>query len=197
MGFFVTYMWDFTLHLYFNNLFLMCESLLHESFPLNKSHFQSMSIQWWSLEFECGCTNLSSHCCQHALVLCTTVLHRSTVMTHAIWLLCMDSFAEKTFDLRDLHIHGSIVNSILLARADHHFESSALIPIIQFEGINTSENFTNGQEQTTQLNLTLHFNPKSQDSSLWVFFLIIWCSIYLVGESMHGGQVRMRRLSTI
>lgn len=41
------------------------------------------------------------------------------------------------------------------------------------------------------------FNPKSQDSSLWVFFLIIWYSIYLVGESMHGGQVRMRRLSTI
>jgi len=38
----------------------------------------------------------------------------------------MDSPAKKTFDTRDLHVHGSIVNPIILVRASHQVP----IPIV-------------------------------------------------------------------
>jgi len=47
-------MWDFSSHLYSNNLPLKCESLPHGGLPLGWKPLSSTSIPWWSLELTCS-----------------------------------------------------------------------------------------------------------------------------------------------
>ena len=93
--------------------------------PSSKSHFQPKSIQWFPLELNCDCPNSSSHCCQYALVPCTI----TTPAGPATWPPCTNSPIKKTFDTRDLHVHGFVI-VILLIWANYQVEPSALIPIV-------------------------------------------------------------------
>lgn len=130
-------MWDFTLYLYSNNFPLKCKSLPH--LLSNKSHFQSRSNQWWFLELNRDYFDLSSHCCQHVLKLCTV----ATSMRPTVWLLCMDSHVKKTFNTKDFCVYGS-VGAILLIWPSHQVESSTLISIVEkFEGIKFRKIYTN------------------------------------------------------
>lgn len=116
MSFIFTYM-EFNL-----SIFIRCETSPHTCSPTifsssvslfhmivsssNENHFQSTSIQWWSLELNCNYPDLLSHYCQHALVLCIT----ATLVRPATWFPYMDSPIRKTFDIRDSYVHGFIVD---------------------------------------------------------------------------------------
>ena len=56
-------MWDFTSHLYSNNFLFKCESLPHDSLPLERKSLSSTSISWWLLEFTYS--RYLHHCSTH------------------------------------------------------------------------------------------------------------------------------------